>query len=138
MPVNDTAGSVIAVSMRRPPVTKAPPWHGWVTADLCLNSLSAGVFAVAALSDLIAPAVYRPVVRVGYLAAFPIVFCDLIALIFDLGDPARFLHMLRVFKPGSPMSVGAWSTNLFAIFAFAAWLSELSRICPGSQSRATP
>ena len=30
-------------------------------------------------------------------------------LIADLGRPERFLNMLRVFKPQSPMSVGAWT-----------------------------
>jgi formate-dependent nitrite reductase membrane component NrfD len=29
-------------------------------------------------------------------------------LIVDLGRPERFLHMLRVFRPTSPMSVGSW------------------------------
>jgi len=29
-------------------------------------------------------------------------------LIHDLGRPARFLYMLRVFRPTSPMSMGAW------------------------------
>jgi hypothetical protein len=29
-------------------------------------------------------------------------------LIWDLGRPSRFLNMLRVFKPQSPMSMGAW------------------------------
>jgi len=29
-------------------------------------------------------------------------------LITDLGRPERFLHMLRVFRPTSPMSVGSW------------------------------
>jgi formate-dependent nitrite reductase membrane component NrfD len=29
-------------------------------------------------------------------------------LIYDLGRPARFLNMLRVFRPSSPMSVGSW------------------------------
>jgi formate-dependent nitrite reductase membrane component NrfD len=29
-------------------------------------------------------------------------------LIYDLGRPTRFLHMLRVFRPTSPMSVGSW------------------------------
>ncbi|MEP6952916.1 MAG: NrfD/PsrC family molybdoenzyme membrane anchor subunit [Solirubrobacteraceae bacterium] len=32
-------------------------------------------------------------------------------LISDLGRPARFLNMLRVFKPTSPMSVGSWILN---------------------------
>jgi len=29
-------------------------------------------------------------------------------LIHDLGRPARFLHMMRVFRPTSPMNMGAW------------------------------
>jgi hypothetical protein len=34
-------------------------------------------------------------------------------LISDLGRPKRFLYMLRVFKPQSAMSVGAWTLVLF-------------------------
>jgi hypothetical protein len=40
----------------------------------------------------------------------------------DLGDPIRFINMLRVFKPRSPMSVGVWSTSAFAFFAFTEWI----------------
>jgi len=35
------------------------------------------------------------------------------ALIADLGRPERFLNMLRVFKPSSPMSVGSWLISAF-------------------------
>lgn len=35
-------------------------------------------------------------------------------LISDLGRPERFLNMLRVFKPQSPMSVGVWTLTAFA------------------------
>ena len=38
-------------------------------------------------------------------------------LISDLGRPARFLAMLRVFKPQSPMSVGAWTLAVFGSFS---------------------
>jgi hypothetical protein len=34
-------------------------------------------------------------------------------LIMDLGRPARFLNMLRIFKPRSPMSMGAWALSVF-------------------------
>jgi formate-dependent nitrite reductase membrane component NrfD len=34
-------------------------------------------------------------------------------LIADLGRPMRFLYMLRVFKPQSAMSVGAWTVAAF-------------------------
>ena len=51
-------------------------------------------------------------------------------LISDLGRPARFLAMLRVFKPQSPMSVGVWVLVGFSGGATAAnagdWLEEHS------------
>jgi hypothetical protein len=31
---------------------------------------------------------------------------DLMMLVLDLGDPLRFHHTLRMFKPSSPMSLG--------------------------------
>ena len=36
------------------------------------------------------------------------------ALIKDLGRPERFVNMLRVFKPTSPMSVGTWILSAYA------------------------
>lgn len=44
-------------------------------------------------------------------------------LIADLGRPERFLNMLRVFKPRSPMSVGAWTLAAFGGAATAAALA---------------
>ncbi|MFL6439179.1 MAG: NrfD/PsrC family molybdoenzyme membrane anchor subunit [Terriglobales bacterium] len=35
-------------------------------------------------------------------------------LVADLGRPARFLNMLRVFKPQSAMSMGAWTLVVFS------------------------
>ncbi|MCV5792012.1 polysulfide reductase NrfD, partial [Escherichia coli] len=55
----------------------------------------------------------RPTVRtaryVSFLAFLP---CPPL-LILDLGRPERFLHMLRVVKLRSPMSVGTWCLILF-------------------------
>lgn len=31
-----------------------------------------------------------------------------VLLVSDLGRPERFIHMLRVFRPTSPMNIGAW------------------------------
>ena len=45
-------------------------------------------------------------------------------LIHDLGRPERFLNMMRVFRPTSPMSVGAWILMSFSGFAGVAALSE--------------
>lgn len=41
-------------------------------------------------------------------------------LVSDLGRPERFLNMLRIFKPQSPMSVGAWTLAAFSGAAAAA------------------
>ncbi len=63
-------------------------------------------------------------------------------LIADLGRPARFLNMLRVFKWRSPMSVGAWVLVAFgACVVPAAALAEprlkaLPRGAPASLRRA--
>ena len=41
-------------------------------------------------------------------------------LIYDLGRPARFHHMLRVFRPTSPMNMGVWILSGVAPSAIAA------------------
>jgi formate-dependent nitrite reductase membrane component NrfD len=43
-------------------------------------------------------------------------------LIHDLGRPERFLNMLRVFRPTSPMNVGAWILSGAAPLAITAGL----------------
>ncbi len=48
-------------------------------------------------------------------------------LVSDLGRPERFLNMLRVLKPQSAMSVGAWVLAGFGTFSGAAALAELIR-----------
>jgi hypothetical protein len=50
-------------------------------------------------------------------------------LIADLGRPERFHHMLRVFKPTSPLSVGSWILAAFAPAAIGAGvLAEAGRL----------
>src|SRR5947209_5097344 len=48
-------------------------------------------------------------------------------LIKDLGVPSRFLNMLRVFKPQSPMSMGAWTLSTFSTFSAASAFANLAR-----------
>jgi formate-dependent nitrite reductase membrane component NrfD len=53
-------------------------------------------------------------------------------LVYDLGRPARFLHMLRVFRPSSPMSVGSWvlaaAAPMFAASAVLPHTGPLGRV----------
>ena len=47
-------------------------------------------------------------------------------LVHDLGRPERFLNMLRVFKPTSPLSVGSFILAPFSAFATAALGSRVT------------
>lgn len=49
-----------------------------------------------------------------------------VLLIADLGRPSRFLNMLRVFRPTSPMSIGSW------VLAAATPCSLSAALFPGS------
>ena len=111
------------------PVTKAPAWHGMIAWDALLYGMATGLFLAAAVSELAASAVFRPVAKMAYPAALVLLLVDLGLLVSDLGDPLRFHHMLRTFKPGSPMSVGTWCLTIFSLpLTAAAGLSLLAEI----------
>lgn len=97
------------------PVTQAPAWHGLITIDILFNNLSSGMFLTAALAELTLPAVFTPLAKVVYPIALALLLADLVCLVLDLGDPWRFHHMLRVFKPTSPMSLGTWCLTVFSL-----------------------
>ena len=96
-------------------VTKVPGWHGLVAWDLLFNNLTTGLFLFAAVGELASPELLGPVARVAYPVALFCLLTDLLMLVLDLGDPLRFHHMLRVFKPSSPMSLGTWSLTLYSL-----------------------
>jgi hypothetical protein len=95
-------------------VTKAPPWHGLVAWDMLFNSLTTGTFLTAAIGDLVSPADFAAVARLAYPLALVLLLIDLACLIGDLGAPMRFHYMLRVFKRGSPMSLGTWCLTIYS------------------------
>jgi Polysulphide reductase, NrfD len=96
-------------------VTKVPGWHGLVAWDLLFNNLTTGLFLFAAVGELASPALLGPVAQAAYPVALCLLLTDLMMLVLDLGDPLRFHHMLRVFKPSSPMSLGTWSLTVYSL-----------------------
>jgi Polysulphide reductase, NrfD len=96
-------------------VTKVPGWHGLVAWDLLFNNLTTGLFLFAAVGELASPGLLGPVARAAYPVALVLLLTDLMMLVLDLGDPLRFHHMLRVFKPSSPMSLGTWSLTVYSL-----------------------
>ena len=117
------------------PILNQPVWRSPdIPGYLYLGGL-AGASSVMALA---AGVTQRPqLARSGKVAAAGAVGLSLLALVHDLGRPARFLNMLRVFKPTSPMSVGSWILAGYAPMAAVAAASELTGLGPGLGNAAT-
>jgi len=101
------------------PVVKRPVWTWEVPAYFWLGGMAAGAYVTASLAQNFGSADDRRVAAGGYyVAAAALVPCAPL-LIADLGRPDRFHHMLRIFKPLSPMNLGAWTLTGFTPVAFA-------------------
>lgn len=109
------------------PVVKASPWAADIPAYLFLGGLAGGSSLLAAGADLTDRPALRRSSRLTALAAIAASF---VALVRDLGRPARFHHMLRVAKPSSPMSVGTWILTAYAPMVGVAALAELRTALP--------
>ncbi|WP_381562267.1 NrfD/PsrC family molybdoenzyme membrane anchor subunit [Streptomyces eurythermus] len=94
------------------PVISKPPWEPLdIAGYLYLGGLAGASSLLAAGARLTG----RPGLAVPALtAAAGAISLSLAALVHDLGRPARFLYMLRVCKPTSPMSVGSWLLAAYA------------------------
>jgi hypothetical protein len=109
------------------PVVKASPWQNDIPAYFFLGGLAAGSSLLAAGADLTGNDELRRVMRIGALVG---VSAGTAALIHDLGKPSRFLNMLRVAKPTSPMSVGTWILATFGPMAGIAASAEVAALLP--------
>lgn len=108
------------------PLLKEPTWT-WEVPLYFFVGGAAGAAAVMAAIAKSTGADPRLVRDARWIAASGAVISPAL-LISDLGRPERFLAMLRVFKPRSPMSVGVWTLLGFsgaaAATAFAGFLRE--------------
>ncbi|HET7754444.1 MAG TPA: NrfD/PsrC family molybdoenzyme membrane anchor subunit [Anaeromyxobacteraceae bacterium] len=55
-------------------------------------------------------------------------------LIADLGRPSRFVNMLRVFRPSSPMNMGTWVLSGFGACSAASILPEVLAVRRGGRA----
>ncbi|MGI8713100.1 MAG: NrfD/PsrC family molybdoenzyme membrane anchor subunit, partial [Solirubrobacteraceae bacterium] len=110
------------------PIINPPTWAELdIAGYLFAGGLAGGSSILAAGADLTGrPGLARP----AKLCASVAISVSLLALIHDLGRPARFLHMLRVFKPSSPMSVGVWILFFYGPLAAGSAASDLTGIAP--------
>ncbi len=93
------------------PFIHAPVWSWEVASYFWFGGMASGSAFVAlacdAAGDHRSAAIARKV-ALGAVAPAPVL------LIADLGRPERFLNMMRIFKPRSPMNMGAWCLVAFS------------------------
>ncbi|HEY4465078.1 MAG TPA: NrfD/PsrC family molybdoenzyme membrane anchor subunit [Streptosporangiaceae bacterium] len=88
------------------PILNPPVWEARdIAGYFFLGGLAGGSSLLAAGADLTGRPGLSRVAKSGALAAGAL---SVAALVHDLGRPARFINMMRVFKVTSPMSVGSW------------------------------
>jgi formate-dependent nitrite reductase membrane component NrfD len=117
------------------PVIKEPVWRvPDVPGYLFLGGLAGASSVLAAGAEVSG---YGELARVAKVGALGAISLSAVALVHDLGRPGRFLHMLRVFKPSSPMSVGSWLLAAYGPVAGAAAVSEVTGILPAAGRAAT-
>jgi hypothetical protein len=105
------------------PVMKPAVWTWEVPLYFWFGGIAAGSSFVALACDLAGDHRSARTARQVALAALvpspPL-------LVLDLGRPGRFLNMLRIFKPRSPMSMGAWCLTVFGNLGAAAVAADLA------------
>jgi hypothetical protein len=110
------------------PVIKEPVWTWEIPCYFYTGGLAGASAGLAFLSDLRGNTVLA---RRAWVAALAGVTVSPALLTMDLGQPARFINMLRMFKVTSPMSVGSWilsgSGATTAVAAANAWTGMFPR-----------
>jgi formate-dependent nitrite reductase membrane component NrfD len=108
------------------PLLKTPAWT-WEVPIYFFVGGAAGTSAMLASVGKLSGADRAMIRDARWLAAIGAAISPAL-LVSDLGVPSRFLHMLRVFKVQSAMSVGSWTLMSFSSAAAAsAVLTELER-----------
>lgn len=107
------------------PLLKEPAWTWEIPLYFFVGGAAGSAAVVGAIANY--TGADRKIVRdARWIAAAGSVISPAL-LIADLGRPSRFLNMLRVFKPQSPMSVGVWTLLGFSAGASAAAFAEILR-----------
>jgi formate-dependent nitrite reductase membrane component NrfD len=109
-------------------ILKRPTWK---VPDVPLYLFLGGTAGASATMAALAELTGEPeLARAGRWVAAGGATASVVALVHDLGRPLRFLHMLRVLKPTSPLSVGSWILAPFSGVAAAAVAAEVTGLLP--------
>ena len=109
-------------------------WGPDIPAYLFLGGLAGCSSALAAAAQLSG---HPELARASKAGAAGAISLSMVALVHDLGRPARFVNMLRVLKVTSPMSVGTWILSAYTPLALGAAASALTGKLPRAGLAAT-
>jgi formate-dependent nitrite reductase membrane component NrfD len=117
------------------PVLKEPVWEAPdVAGYLFFGGLAGASSVLAGFAQAAGQPELARAAKVGSAGAITV---SVAALVHDLGRPSRFLNMLRVFKPTSPMSVGSWLLAAYGPMSGAAAASAVTGRLPRAGAVAT-
>ncbi|HKB52589.1 MAG TPA: NrfD/PsrC family molybdoenzyme membrane anchor subunit, partial [Ramlibacter sp.] len=104
------------------PLLKEPQWTWQIPLYFAVGGAAGSAGVIGALADWVGDD-YELARDARWMALGGAVVSGAL-LTWDLGRPSRFLNMLRVFKPQSPMSMGAWILTAFGSAAGAASFAD--------------
>lgn len=104
------------------PILKPPTWTDLIPTYLFTGGLAGASATLSFAAKIRGERELERALDVTVLAALGVsTFC----LIKDLGKPMRFVNMLRVVKPTSPMSMGTYILSTFGATFSAGFVMEL-------------
>ncbi|HWE62820.1 MAG TPA: NrfD/PsrC family molybdoenzyme membrane anchor subunit, partial [Chloroflexota bacterium] len=112
---------------REVPILQRPTWHHLIAAYFYCGGISSGASAFGSLAALSGGERLRTMARTAHYVSFAALLPCPVCLILDLGKPELFYHMLRIFKPSSPMNLGSWALTMhggFSALAVAAGVAQ--------------
>lgn len=90
------------------PSLKQPVWKGYIPLYFHLGGMAGAAAALGAAAQLVDGRAFRGTITASRWVAAAGTAVGATLLISDLGKPTRFLNMMRVVRPTSPMNVGTW------------------------------
>jgi formate-dependent nitrite reductase membrane component NrfD len=107
------------------PVLKEPVWKWYIPTYFFTGGLAGACAVLGAAAQAAGAVGADPLVRRCRGIAMAGAGASVALLIADLGRPSRFLNMLRVFRPTSPMNMGTWVATAFGACSAAASLAAM-------------
>ena len=97
------------------PLLKEPVWRWYIPTYFAVGGLAGACGVLGAVAQLAGGRGARDLVDRCRLVATGGALLSAGLLVADLGRPARFLNMLRVFRPTSPMNMGTYVLTGFGV-----------------------